>query len=143
MNDTDAPTNENRAEATAQQAASTSGGSAASGGTAAPKSTEPKLPSLSGKYAFIKDLCASQRPSLGKVMADSSIAMFKTYREISDRIESLARFNTTYVDKHDKDDNGKGKTKPFVPSSLRNKMPLNSSKKVKKDSRCVCPHSPR
>ena len=69
-------------------------------------------------------------------MAESSIAMFKTEREIRGRNETLRRFTTTYVDKHDKDEAGQGKSKPFVPSSLRNKHALNHSKKAKNHSRC-------
>ena len=100
------------------------------------KSTVPKLPSLSGKYHYIKSLCESQRPQLGKVMADHSIAMFKTSREIHERTETLNRFDTTYVDKHDVDGDGKGKVKPFIVNSLRSKQPLNHSKTVQNDSRC-------
>ena len=129
----DATTTENGTGATAQPAATTS-----SGGSAA-KKNEPKLPTElnTGKYTFIKELCESQRPNLGKVMADQAIAMFKMRQEIIGRVETLAHFNTTYVDKHDMDADGNGKVKPFIPSSLRKKQPLNFSKKVKDDSRCA------
>ena len=130
----------NESDATATNGGENNNGTAATArSTDAPalSSTKgPKLPSLSGKYSYIKSLCESQRPSLGKVMAESSIAMFKTEREIRGRNETLRRFTTTYVDKHDKDEAGQGKSKPFVPSSLRNKQPLNHSKKAKNDSRC-------
>jgi hypothetical protein len=98
--------------------------------------TTSQLPSLTGKYQFIKALCESQRPTLGKKMADHSIAMFKTHREIQGRLETLKRFNTTYIDKDDTDEDGQGKLKPFISISLRSKQPLNHSKKISKDSRC-------
>ena len=80
-----ATTNHQGEDANAQAAPSSSGN------THVPpkKSTEPKLPSLSGKYSYIKSLCVSQRPYLGKVMADHSITMFKTCREIVGCDETL------------------------------------------------------
>ena len=127
----DATTTQNEGGATAPPAATNS-----AGGSAA-QQKEPKLPSLTGNFVFIKELCESQRPSLGKKMADHSIAMFKIRVEILRRLDSLKRFDTTYVDKHDVDTDGNGKVKPFIPGSLRNPQPLNFSKEVKKDSRCA------
>lgn len=96
-----------------------------------------QLPNLNGKYKYIKTLCVSQRPYLGKIMADHSIAMFSTRREIHGRTETQKRFDTTYIDKHDVDEDNKGKEKSFIINSLRSKQPLNHSKKVKNDSRCT------
>ena len=70
-------------------------------------------------------------------MAEHGLAMFKTSREITGRIESQKRFSGEYLDKHDVDDDGNAKKKPFVPSSLRAKQPINHSKKVRNDSRCA------
>ena len=62
--------------------------------------------------------------------------MFNTSSEIHERTETLDRFNTTYLDKHDVDEDGNGKVKPFIVNSLRSKQPLNHSKTVQNDSRC-------
>ena len=62
--------------------------------------------------------------------------MLKTHGEITKRLKTSSHFARTYIDKLDVDVNAKPKEKDFVPSSLRNKMPLNYSKDVKKDSRC-------
>lgn len=97
---------------------------------------EPTVPKLTGRYSFIKPLVETQRASLGKIMASSCKAMLDLECEIRRRIDSRARMNGTYEDQHDLDDQGKGKTKSFVPNSLRDKMPLNSSKQIKNDSRC-------
>ena len=85
-----------------------------------------QLPPLTGKYQFIKAMCESQ---LRKKIADHLITMFKIHCETQDRFETLARFKITNIDKDDKDKNGKGKEKSFIPISLRSKQPLNHSKK--------------
>ena len=62
------------------------GGFAASGGGSAATKNEkakPSFPKLTGKHSYIKILCESQRPSLGKVMAEHGLAMFKMSREIA------------------------------------------------------------
>ena len=95
-------------------------------------------PSLKGKFVFIKPLCESQRPRLSRVMATSSIAMFETESDIRTRVETHRRFlEGKYIDKHDVDESGKGKEKPFIPNSLRSKQPLNLSQQVQNDSRCT------
>ena len=101
------------------------------------KKKEQQPPPLTGKYDYIKPIVESQRASLRKNMVMHCKAMTKTDSEISSRLGTLARFDGTYTDKYDVDEKGEGKEKSFIPGSLRSKMPLNFSKKVKNDSRCA------
>ena len=107
--------------------------STAASSAAANKSTnKTKLPKLTGRNIFIRAVCASQRPSLGKVMADSSLAMFKTDCEIRSRHKTLAHFQGNYVDKHDVHDNGIRRTNLFIHGSLRVKQPRTTPKMSRK-----------
>ena len=96
----------------------------------------PALPDLTGKYELLRPTVESQRISVGKVMADHAIAMFKVVEEIDDREESIARFSGTFADDSELGEDGQPKIKPFIPNSLRKPLPLNASKKAKHDSRC-------
>lgn len=70
-------------------------------------------------------------------MEDASIAMFKTTHKIHGWLELQKCFVGTYAKRNDVDGNGKAKIKPFIPSSLRVKQPIDHSKKVRNESRCV------
>ena len=136
-NDTDATATDNAGTNGAETARAQPSAAGATAAAAKKSDKDPTIPNLKGKYVFIKPLCESQRPSLSKVMATSSVAMFATERDIRNRSETHRRFIEKYIDKHDVDENGKGKEKPFIPHSLRSKQPINLSKQVQNDSRCT------
>ena len=70
-------------------------------------------------------------------MVGHATTMRKTVLEIRDRTTNLSVFAGNYIDKTDVDADGKGTTKSFVPSAFREKLKLNHSTMVKKDSRCA------
>ena len=63
--------------------------------------------------------------------------MRKTMTVIRDQTDNLSAFTGTYIDKHNLDEEGKGKEKVYVSPSFRNVMPLNHSILVKKSSCCT------
>ena len=96
-----------------------------------------KPPDLSGKYKFIASVVESQRIILQHTMVNHTNAMRKAMTDIQDRTANLAAFTGTYIDKHNLDEEGKGKEKVYVSPSFRDVMPLNRSTLVKKSSRCT------
>jgi hypothetical protein len=102
-----------------------------------PASKQLKPPDLSGKFQFIAPIVESQRIILQHTMVNHTKTMRKTMTDIRDRTANLSAFTGTYIDKHDLDEEGKGKEKVYVSPSFRNVMPLNHSTLVKKSSRCT------
>ena len=112
------------------------GGSAALSDDADAAKTSKPL-KFTGKMIFIKPIIAPQRIKLQKSMVDHTTAMLKTHADIGRRVKTSARFDGKYIDKHDVDAEDAPREKDFIPHSLRTEMPLNCSKTVKKDDRCV------
>ena len=102
-----------------------------------PASKQLKPPDLSGKYKFITPVVDSQRNILQHTMVNHTKSMRKMMTNIRDRTANLSAFTRTYIDKHDLDEEGKGKEKVDVSPSFRNALPLNHSTLVKKSSRCT------
>ena len=136
LNDIDASTRHNPRGSTA-----VGGGFAASGRRkkSAPPTPQNKLPKLTGIDKFILPIVSTQRVRFGTTMVHHAKAMLKLVQEIRGRLETRAELDGTFVDTNDIDpDTGTGRTKKFIPNNLRRqKMPLNHSKRVKKDSRCA------
>ena len=112
------------------------GGSAATTTATATKprkdQKKPSHPKLLGKYLFIKPIVESQRAILARTMFDHCKDMLNTETTRRLKVEICTKFASHF---HDEDDNGI--EKPYIPNSLRLKMPINISKKIKNDSRCA------
>lgn len=96
---------------------------------------EPPPVRLDGVFTSLRRAVASQRPQFAKVIVDSSRSMLRLDREIRTRLNTLAKFSSSYFDKDDLDDNDKPREKTFIPISLRTKLVLNSSALVQNDDR--------
>jgi hypothetical protein len=88
---------------------------------------------LDGIFTSLRRATASQRPQFAKVIVDSSRTMLPLDREIRTRLNTLAKFSSSYFNKDDVDDNGKPREKTFIPISLKTKLVLNSSALVQND----------
>jgi hypothetical protein len=96
---------------------------------------DPPPVRLDGVFTLLRPAVASQRPQFAKVIVDSSRTMLRLDRDIRTRLNTLAKFSSSYFDKDDLDDNDKPREKPFIPISLRTKLVLNSSALVQNDDR--------
>lgn len=93
-------------------------------------------PKLEGVFKQLEYIVATQRNHLmQKAIIEAARSMLKTDRDIRNRLETLAKFNTTYTDNNDYDMNGRPRVKSFIPASLRSKLEINCSQLVQNDSR--------
>ena len=69
------------------------------------------------------------------MILDTAKSMLEHREEILRKLDGLARYKGTFDDKHDVDDDGNPKTKPFVPPNLRDAPSLNCSKWVRTEPR--------
>ncbi|KAL9183025.1 hypothetical protein ACHAXT_004812 [Thalassiosira profunda] len=138
----------NGEDATPPSGTTTPGASGAASHTAGPaagakgkankqKKAPPALPSLGPEYNHVQPIIVSQRPTVRKILVGAVTAMLVIVKEIGKKRDAVAKYTGTFVDSDDPDENGSGRIKSFIPNSLRAAMPLNHSKRVKKDRRCA------
>ncbi|MCP4745612.1 MAG: hypothetical protein GY874_05640, partial [Desulfobacteraceae bacterium] len=150
--DKDASANQQGEAARDGQAISGAAAAAVSGSAAAAKTKikssktkekNPKLPSLSSRFDYIRPIVTTQRVRLGTTMAETAKAMLATREEIRRRLETRLQLDGQFEDREDIDPTtGKGKIKSFIPKNIRETpMPLNCSKLVKKDGHCAKAYS--
>jgi len=92
---------------------------------------------LDGIYKLIEPVVATLRENFAKVILGLCREMLEHDREIRRRFDTLKKFDTQYRDADDLDESNQPKSKPFIPIFLRNKLSLQCSQLVQKDSRCA------
>ena len=92
---------------------------------------------LDGIYKFIEPVVATLRENYAKVILGLCREMLEHDREIRRRIDTFKKFDSTYRDADDLDENNQPKSKAYIPIFLRNKLSLQCSQLVQKDSRCA------
>jgi len=97
-----------------------------------------QTPKLEGVFKQLQHIVATQRNHhMQKAIIDAARSMLKSDRDIRNRLETLAKFDTPYTDNNDYDTNGRPRVKGFIPASLRFKLEINCSQLVQNDSRCA------
>lgn len=92
---------------------------------------------LDGIYKFIEPVVATLRENFAKVILGLCREMLEHDREIRRRFDTFKKFDTFYRDTDDLDESNQPKNKPYIPIFLRNKLSLQCSQLVQKDSRCA------
>ena len=92
---------------------------------------------LDGIYKFIEPVVATLRENYAKVILGLCREMLEHDREIRRRLDTFKKFDSVYRDADDLDENNQPKSKAYIPIFLRNKLSLQCSQLVQKDSRCA------